>query len=248
MSYKQKFYERYVSTHIVHRKGAVTLEEFRQRAIYFQKKWRSFFPNNKDSKILDIGCGNGGLVWWLQSTGYLQAQGIDIRTEQVAEADRLGVKNIYVADLKHFVADKHNYYDVLILRDVIEHFTKEEILDILALCLDALKPEGRIIIQVPNAEAPFFGRIRYGDFTHELAFSMSSLQQLLQVMGFTEIRTYPTEPAFTNLKSLARLGLWKFVERFYKLLLFAELGQGQRIVTQGIIAVGSKPNPLQSLI
>jgi len=245
MNYKQKFYERYVSTHITHREGEVTLEVFRQRAVYFQKKWRSLFPQNTNSSILDIGCGNGSLIWWLQSVGYSQAEGIDISTEQVAEAHRLGVQNIYVADLKNFVSDKHNHYDVLILRDVLEHFSKEEILDILALCLDALKTEGHIIIQVPNAEAPFFGRIRYGDFTHELAFSVSSLQQLLQIMGFTDIRTYPTEPVFTNFKSLVRLGLWKIVELFYKLLLFAELGQGHRIVTQGIIAVGSKSNSLQ---
>ncbi len=98
-----------------------------------------------------------------------------------------------------------------------------------------------MIIQVPNAESPFFGRIRYGDFTHEMAFSTSSLQQLLQVMSFTQIRTFAVEPAITNTKSLLRFYLWKMVERFYKLLLFAELGSGSRIVTQGIIAVAIKP-------
>lgn len=247
MSYKQKFYERYVSTHIVHRKGEVTLDEFRQRAIYFQKKWSDFFPKDKGSQILDVGCGNGSLVWWLQSIGYMRAEGIDISTEQVTEAHRLGIQNIYVADLKQFVSDKNNCYDVLVLRDVLEHFSKEEILDILTLCFNALKPDGQIVLQVPNAETPFFGRIRYGDFTHELAFSVSSLQQLLQIMGFTNIRLYATEPIFINQKSLIRLVLWKTVELFYKLLLFAELGQGHRIVTQGIIAVGLKPSSLRAL-
>jgi 2-polyprenyl-3-methyl-5-hydroxy-6-metoxy-1,4-benzoquinol methylase len=242
MSYKNNFYQKYYSTHIVARKGEVTLEEFASRTKYFQQRWSIFFPANKDARIIDIGCGNGSLVWWLQQSGYRNTEGIDVSAEQVAIAQHMGVANIYQTDLKSYVADKLSAYDMIILRDVIEHFTKEEILDILEICRMALKEAGKIIIQVPNAESPFFGRIRYGDFTHEIAFNMSSLQQLLQVVGFINISVYAVEPGINNVKSLLRFGLWKTIEAFYKLLLFAELGSGQRIVTQGIIAIGFKPS------
>jgi 2-polyprenyl-3-methyl-5-hydroxy-6-metoxy-1,4-benzoquinol methylase len=240
MSYKDKFYAKYYSTHIVGRKGEATLAEFKHRATYFQQRWRHFLPVHKDAHIIDVGCGNGSVVWWLQQAGYTYAEGIDISAEQIAIAKRLGVQNVCQADLKSFLADKYVHYDVIILRDVIEHFTREEILEILETCFAAIKVAGKIVIQVPNAESPFFGRIRYGDFTHEIAFSTSSLQQLLQVIGFSKVVTYPVEPAVTNVKSFLRFGLWKAVAAFYRLLLFAELGHGPRVVTQGIIAVGTK--------
>ena len=37
----------------------------------------------------------------------------------------------------------------------------------------ALKPGGRWILHTANAESPFYGRVRYGDITHEQAFTQS---------------------------------------------------------------------------
>jgi 2-polyprenyl-3-methyl-5-hydroxy-6-metoxy-1,4-benzoquinol methylase len=245
MDYKQRFFARYVSTHTAHRDGETTLAQFRGRAAYFQQRWRSLFPADRDAQIVDVGCGNGSLVWWLQSIGYRAAGGIDVSAEQVADAHRLGVKNIAQGDLLPFLADKAGCYDAIVMRDVLEHFTKTEILDILDHCFAALKSGGRLIIQVPNAEAPFAGRIRYGDFTHELAFSITSLQQLFTIAGFSTLRLLPTDPAVTGFRSGLRYGLWRAVAALYHVLLFAELGPGQHIVTQGIIAVGTKTASLQ---
>ena len=98
-----------------------------------------------------------------------------------------------------------------------------------------------MIVQVPNAESPFFGRIRYGDFTHEMAFTRSSIAQLFNVLGFEDLRVYPTEPAISGVGSLGRAALWAAVKAFYRVLLYAELGRGQWIFTQGLIAVGRVP-------
>jgi SAM-dependent methyltransferase len=146
------------------------------------------------------------------------------------------------ADLRNYLGGCAQSYDALILRDVVEHFTREQIIEVLELCRTALRPGGIVIVQVPNAESPFFGRIRYGDFTHELAFTQSSLAQLFNVIGFEDLRVYPTEPVVRGLRSLGRSALWSVVKAFYRVLLFAELGRGQWIFTQGLIAVGRVPN------
>jgi len=245
MDYKQRFFERYVSTHTGHRDGATTLKQFQQRAAYFQQRWSGFFPAARSARILDVGCGNGSLVWWLQRSGYQYAEGIDVSAEQVADAQAVGVANIAQADLRTYLDGRTGCYDVIVMRDVIEHFSKVEILDLLDDSPNALRPGGRLIVQVPNAEAPFFGRIRYGDFTHELAFSITSLQQLFAVIGFASVALYPTDPGVSSLRSALRYPLWRLVAAFYQLLLFAELGPGQRIVTQGIIAVAVRGAPHQ---
>jgi 2-polyprenyl-3-methyl-5-hydroxy-6-metoxy-1,4-benzoquinol methylase len=237
---RSRFYDRYVSTHLLHRKGAASLAVFGQKARAFQQALGRLLPRDRAAVILDAGCGDGALVWWLQQQGYQSVEGVDISREQVEVAAKLGVHNVWESDLKEYLLARPARYDMVICRDIIEHLPREEIIETLDACRGGLRAEGQVLIQVPNAESPFFGRIRYGDFTHEMAFSESSLAQLLQVIGFRNVRCYPTPPPIVSFRSLLRLPLWKAVELFYKLLLFAELGRGRRIVTQGIIALADR--------
>lgn len=241
-NYKSAFYEKYVTTHIADRKGTATIDEFKIRAKIYQKVFGKLLPSDKTAKILDIGCGNGSVVWWLQRAGYSNASGIDISIEQIEVGRNLGVRNIDHVDLVEFMSCNKNTYDAIIFRDVIEHFHKKEIINILSLCKDSLMANGLIILQVPNAESPFFGRIRYGDFTHEVAFTSTSLHQLLKMTGYDQVKCYPTDPKATGIKSSLRVLAWVFIEKLYKLALFAELGTSQfeRIVTQNIIVAATK--------
>ena len=242
MTLKDRFYQSYTSTHITHRKGEAALEQFRAEFPAWDQHFAPLLPTLKDARILDAGCGRGGLVYWLNQQGYHRAEGIDVSAEQVETARGVGIANVQQADLRSYLDLRSQHYDALILRDVLEHFTRDEIIDVLELCRGALRPGGVVIVQVPNAESPFFGRIRYGDFTHELAFTQSSLAQLFNVVGFEDLRVYPTEPIIRGSRSLARAALWGLVKAFYRVLLFAELGRGQWIFTQGLIAVGRVPS------
>lgn len=241
MTFKNEFYRSYTSTHVNHRKGEAALERFQAEFPAWKKHFGHLLPSSRQARILDVGCGRGGMVYWLNQLGYLDAEGVDLSREQVETARRLGISRVRQADLTEYLYDRPAHYDTLILRDVMEHFTREQILEVLELCRTALRPGGTVIVQVPNAESPFFGRIRYGDFTHELAFTSSSIIQLFNVLGFEDLRVYPTEPAITGIRSLGRAALWGAVKAFYRILLFAELGHGSWILTQGLIAVGRVP-------
>ena len=70
-------------------------------------------------------------------------------------------------DIETFLSRKKDCYDLIVTRDVLEHFKKEEILNILSLAYNALSKGGMFIIQSANGESPFCARYRYGDFTHE---------------------------------------------------------------------------------
>lgn len=242
MGYKDTFLAVYHFTHIAPRKGKRSLAEFQRRADYFQKTWGKLIPRDTNANIIDIGCGDGNLVWWLHQCGYAKAEGIDMSADQIEAAQALGVPNVRQADLRAYLADKADSYDAITLRDVLEHFTKQEITETFPLYYKALRKNGRIIIQVPNAASPLFGRIRYGDFTHELAFCESSLQQLLRVMGFGDTKCHPTyaAPPIRGVKSLIRFISWKLVEAFYQFLIFGETGCRRSIVTESIIAVAVK--------
>jgi len=73
--YRREFYRVYASTHTVPRKGVLTPERLRARAQQWRTQFGPLLPGRKDARILDAGCGDGVLLWWLQDSGYTQAEG-----------------------------------------------------------------------------------------------------------------------------------------------------------------------------
>jgi len=62
------------------------------------------------------------------------------------DAKRREIEGVRCTDVMNFLKDKENTYDVIFARDVIEHFTKNEVIEILELVFDSLKERGAIII------------------------------------------------------------------------------------------------------
>ncbi len=251
MSYRDKLYSKYVSTQTSRLYGKQNFDSIKKQFPAWQSYFGKFLPQNKNVKILDIGCGNGGFVYWLQRLGYQNAEGIDISKEQIEVAQKLGIKNIRQEDIKKFLnfgtSDvlgtsevQSIKYDIIFCRDVLEHFNKEEILDILEKIYKILNNNGVLVIQAPNAESSFSGKIRYGDFTHEISFTETSIRQILLATGFREITIYSQPPVIHGLKSLIRYLLWRLIELKLRFYLLVETGSSQGIFTQNLIAVAKK--------
>jgi cyclopropane fatty-acyl-phospholipid synthase-like methyltransferase len=141
---------------------------------------REHFPIDRDAAVLDVGGGHGALIHFAREAGYRNLRSVDRSPEQVAAAQRLGIEGVEEGDLGQVLrAQADASLDVVVAFDVIEHFTRDKLLPFVDQVHRVLKPGGRWIIHVPNGASPFFGAIRYGDLTHELAFTRTSLSQLL---------------------------------------------------------------------
>jgi 2-polyprenyl-3-methyl-5-hydroxy-6-metoxy-1,4-benzoquinol methylase len=239
--YRKAFYDAYATTHTIPRKGEVTSARLRHLSRHWHARFRPLLPTDRMARILDVGCGDGTLLLWLQQCGYRNAAGVEISAEQVAIAHQLGAERVTLAPLDAFLARQRDAWDVLVLRNVLEHFPKAEALQVLRLAHSALAPGGRIVLQVPNGQSPFAGRIRYGDFTHELAFTERSLAQVLAVIGFGAIRCRPVTPVFGGLLGPVRAVAWRAVELLYRSLLAAEVGAWPAVVTLDVIATAVRP-------
>ena len=236
--FRAALYDSYVSSHIAQRKGAADSRRLAIQSRIFDGHFGRSLPARRE-RAADLGCGPGTLVWWLQQRGFRDAYGVDFSEEQVANARELGIPNVSQGDVATFLAD-HGDFDLLVARDLIEHFDKQAVFDFLMKCHGALRPGGRLILQVPNAESPYFGRVRYGDFTHELAFSSSSMNQLLKAVGFDRIEILPWRPGVFNLKSRLRYLAWRMIEPIIRLPIAIESGGRHRVVTMNLIAVATK--------
>lgn len=240
MNYRDKFYQKYQSTHTLNLYGETLLNDIKKQFPIWQSYFGKFFPEDKNVKIIDLGCGNGGFVYWLQQIGYQDIEGIDIGKEQIEAAQKLGIKNIKQADIKEFLKDKKEIYNVIFARDALEHFNKEEIIDILDIIYASLKQGGQFICQTVNAENLLWGRLRYGDFTHELAFTKESASQIFQISGFRDIKVYSQPPVIHGIKSFIRYILWKCIEHCLRVYLLVETGSAKGIFTQNIIVSAKK--------
>jgi 2-polyprenyl-3-methyl-5-hydroxy-6-metoxy-1,4-benzoquinol methylase len=148
-----------------------------------------------ESRILDIGCGQGLLVYALNSFGFKNVQGIDLSEQQVAVGQKFGLP-CHAVDKQYIFGLARTHpatFDLIFLMDVLEHLDKAEQLRVLTAISDLLVPGGRLILSVPNANASFGLRWRYIDWTHETAFTEHSLEFILLNSNFTDLKFLPYE-------------------------------------------------------
>lgn len=223
----------------------VTLAGLESRGPHLRAMIRKHFPADRDAVVLDLGCGHGTIVEFAHRAGYRRVTGVDRSPEQVHQARRLGIEGVEEGDLFESIARAaSNSVDVVICFDVIEHLTRDELVPLVDEVFRALKPGGRWLIHAPNAESPFFGRIRYGDLTHELAFTRTSIGQLLFSSGFGSVLCYEETPVVHGVLSAIRWVVWKLVRACLRLWLAAETGRLREpaIFSQNFLVAAFKPS------
>lgn len=201
---------------------------------------RRVLPAERDVRILDLACGHGPLLACGRALGYTQLAGVDVSSEQVALAHRSGLDQVVCQDLFEYLQGRKDAFDVVFALDVLEHLTRAELLDCLDAVHAALRPDGKLVIHVPNAEGLFGMRMRYGDLTHETAFTATSMAQLLRATGFDRIECREEVPHVHGAKSLVRHILWRTLTLPARLLLLAETGTGGHLLSQNIVVVASR--------
>ncbi|WP_249157902.1 class I SAM-dependent methyltransferase [Bradyrhizobium jicamae] len=220
----------------------VTEADLAPRLVIMRDLVRRFFPHDRNAAVLDLGCGNGVLLLAARQAGYLRLEGVDGSAEQVAIAHRLGIAGVEQGDLFGKLAEKEaGSLDVVVTYDVIEHLTKQDLLRLMAEVSRVLKAGGRWIIHAPNAESPFFGRIRYGDFTHEQAFTRQSLAAVLRAGGFARVACFEDAPVVHGTKSAIRLALWKLMRLGLRFFIAVETGEtADGIYSQNFLTVADR--------
>jgi SAM-dependent methyltransferase len=154
--------------------GSNSFDQYR-----LQETARSISKIVKDHEalILDIGCGNGGLLSCLKELGYQNLTGMDPSPQCAKNIQDLGFKGIS-GDI--FSSNEIIQYDCIILSHVFEHLVnvKTAFKKILTL----LKTGGVIYLEVPDASrykefyiVPFY----YFDIEHINHFDKNSLINLI---------------------------------------------------------------------
>ncbi len=139
-----------------------------------------------DSRILDVGCANGGLLQALRRRGFRSLAGVDLSPACVENTRHHGFTAHCGASGRLPFALRR--FDVVILTAVLEHIV--DVKGAIDSVVDSCAENGKLIIEVPDAA-------RYADFVHAPLqefntehinhFSRASLLNLMGQFGFSPI-------------------------------------------------------------
>jgi phosphoethanolamine N-methyltransferase len=151
--------------------------------------------NLEGASVLDIGCGLGGPALCLARDFGARVTGIDIempvleraraRAEATGLTEQVEFKLVEPGELG--VAP--GSVDVVFSSGTFTQIDDKETM--FALCLEALKPGGRLTVRDPlKAPGPYSDKMRYWIELEQLTYAMRTLEEyreVLEVAGFSEV-------------------------------------------------------------
>ncbi len=143
---------------------------------------------NKPGRILDVGCGNGGLLLLFKTRGW-ETHGVEPSESGFAIANNKIGETIHNCTLDNYIFPA-NYFDIVVVNHVLEHIAepKKTMLEIKRV----LKPNGNLHIEVPDAGTNQyrFTESKWYHFDgprHVHQYTTKSLVKLLNIYGFQDI-------------------------------------------------------------
>ncbi len=246
MNYRDILFQDYTSTA---QESLINISQssyfLRERA--FRKKFKDLLPKDKNIPILDIGCGMGYFLWFLQNNGFTNTAGVDLSPEQVRVAESFGVKGVHLCHWKEYLAEHPSKFGFIMLDNVIEHLTKDEIIELLLAIFSSLQPGGKVYISTPNSGSPFGLPLSFVDFTHEVFFTAASLSQVLTACRFSSVRVVGEPLVAFDLRSFVRKSAFSLIKPVVKATYIVGTGGGGRtsiphIIEPSLAAIAEKPS------
>ena len=241
-AYRGKIYATY-NSHQASSAHTHTPAEYASKAADLRVRVGRWLPADRAAPILDIGCGAGYFLHLLTGMGYTDVTGVDLSPEQVPHARAAAPgANVIHGDALELLATSPGRFALISGFDFVEHFGKDEVFPLLDLLFAALRPGGVLLLQTPNAASPFGGMLRYGDLTHEIAFSPHSLAHALRMSGFEDVESRECTPRVHGPASAVRRVLWGAIRAGVAAWNLVETGSPQGgVYTRVFVAAARRP-------
>jgi len=136
-----------------------------------------------NTRVIDIGCGNGKMLSLMREGGFKHLTGVEISKKNIEFINTCYGIPAYVGDLEHLDALGDNKFQLVILNGVLEHVLnlQASIANVLQYIVDG----GYVFLAVPALEQFIYYTNLYQQFSSEHVnyFSKISLKNLLERYG-----------------------------------------------------------------
>jgi SAM-dependent methyltransferase len=195
-----------------------------------------------DANCLDLACGFGNFLAFLEASGVRSFIGVDGSDAAVNEAiNRFGAERAVCSDVFSFLQTSTSSFDLISALDLLEHLSKKELYDLLDLAISRLAPTGRLLVRVPNASGLFGMASRYNDITHETCFTPGALRDVFDAAGLNAIAVWEDTGHPTDLKQILHRFSWELVRFGIRCVDAIETGTwGEGVFTRNMWALAER--------
>jgi SAM-dependent methyltransferase len=137
--------------------------------------------------VLDLGCGRGELLELLGELG-VESWGVDLDPELVKAAVERGLSVDHGDALRHLQGLDDDALGGIVLIQLVEHLSAQEVVDLVALAAEKVRPGGRVYAETVNPQSLYvFAHSFYLDPTHLRPVHPAYLAFLFREAGFAGV-------------------------------------------------------------
>ena len=140
-----------------------------------------------NNSVLELGCGVGLFLAYLEAKGIQKFTGIDNDPKAREFIPKSIAENVIFGDIwleiEKLILNSEKF-DCIVLLDVFEHFSYIEGNNLLVRLAHVLNANGKIIIRVPNGSSPLSLQYQFGDVTHKAIYAPSAIEFVALASGF----------------------------------------------------------------
>jgi SAM-dependent methyltransferase len=158
----------------------------------------------KESRVLEIGFGNGELLGYFRAQGH-DIVGVEINDELVSRANKFGVV-AYVGLVWNIAVLESDKFDLIAAFDVVEHMDHDQLKGFFSWARMHLNDGGRLYLRFPEGGSPFGLVNQNGDFTHASTLTREKIDTLCAMSGMGMLSYADDILSSNRLCSLGLLG------------------------------------------
>lgn len=149
---------------------------------------------SQEAPVLDLGCGRGEFLEAAKEAG-IPARGVDINPEMAALGREHGLEVVAADGLEHLRGLETESLGGILMSQVIEHLSLDELTELVGLCASRLVPGGVLIAETVNPQClSTFAGAFYLDLTHNKPIHPEAARFLWRWAGLTEVEIIYLSP------------------------------------------------------
>ncbi len=202
-----------------------------------------WLPQDRRAAILDLGCGDGRMLRFLSTKGYLNIHGVDRDPVALALAGKLAGVTTECAEVGlEYLRQQRGKFKLVILKQMIYYVERSEIMSFMLALKEVLADDGVIIVEFFNAALLSSRLTELKDPFIRTAYTEHSMRRIFCATGLHELHIGGERRESGKFRSRVYAALRACWVSLLKVIYILERGidnELPRIYTKSIIAVAS---------
>ena len=172
--------------------------------------------SHADTRLLDLGCGDGRLVPMWQAVTGAEVHGLELSPQAVQTAQQMFPYVKYKQGDAINTGYGNAHFDIVVCQEVLEHIEDQD--KLVSECTRILKTGGYLVLTTPNKY--YFDRRNGGNYSQQPIENIVDKPRLLNLL----LPCFEVQSFETLVYAAGDYGIYKFITNRYWLAILRRLG------------------------